>query len=235
MFVCLFVVFRNTEGKPILQTFIESGLHAIPGHYAKWPKSSTIIVCLIEYSTLLNNPYQIVTKWNISGSHAELRLIKWIKDNTDLTKIKSITIYINHSPCIDCSGKLMEELKQNVHDLQVKFTSFYDIQRPSCKRSNCCKRDVPGTFGKLIELGALPFKEEDWDILIYLLIRNDGLNKHPESNLHLLRYGDENRDWRNGEDKKMMDDYNELNTPTPPGGAQVGDLADNIQHVSLGD
>lgn len=102
----------------------------------------------------------------------------------------------------------MEELKQNVHDLQVKFTSFYDIQRPSCKRSGvCCEKVVPGTFRKLIELGALPFQEKDWRDLIKLLKQNDVQKGNPTSDLDGLRYGDKYGVWRDGEDKQMMADY----------------------------
>ena len=206
LFVCLFVVFRNNGGSYILETFIKSGLHPITNHFAVWPKKS-ITVCLIRYSPGADNPDRIVTKWDIPESedndavHAEKRLADYINNDEDLTKIQSITIYSNFSTCTECSDEL-NTLKDSVPGFSFKFASLYKFKRLSCAESKCnCGKGDLDAFAMLTGLGAMPFQREDWDDLINLLVRND------EQNLREFRYGDFYGAWRNGEDEKLMLDF----------------------------
>ena len=230
-FVFLLFVFRidpgTTSSEDILERFIKSGLHPDGSKKETWPKETTV-VCLIDN---LDNSQKIVIQHNIpKDKHAEVVLVEYIKEELDPKEIKSITLYINYSPCFDCSVKL-KKLKEDFPDLEIIFSAFYFIKRPSCTFPCGCYTKEPNPFRMLTELGALPFQTKDWDDLIKLLMKNDEQEGHPTSDLHKLRYGDEYKDWRNGEDEKMMEDYNELNTPSPSG----DDLADSLQRVSLGD
>lgn len=210
MFVRLFVVFRNNEGSRILETFIKSGLHPIPGHYVEWP-TETVTVCLIEHTPGEGTPQHTVIRWNSTNPSipALEKLMDYIVNEENPTEVQSITIYINYSPSTQCSRRLV--MLKMKFKIKVRFSSFYLIRRPSCAEADCnCHGDDPEAIRKLTELEARPFHKEDWDDLIKLLMRNDEQEGHPYSDLNELRFGDRYGVWRNREDAKMEADYEQL-------------------------
>lgn len=205
LFVCCFRAAQSSSD--ILEMFIISGLHPRgnrPEDSRQWPHR-TAVVCLIDYS---DHPSDIVIKHNTQNKHAEELLIEYINSTLDITTIECIKIYSNYSSCTLCSDELIS-LNDRVPDLQIKFSSLYKIRRPSCYYDGCSTKD-PGAFGKLRELNARPFQNGDWGALIILLRRYDELNGNPIADLDGLRNGDEYRVWRNGEDERLMADYEEM-------------------------
>lgn len=126
-----------------------------PYDFGKWEKvKTTHLVCKID-----NDGPTIIT--NTPGNHAEEKLIQElikkskVKEPTNssdsesdtidkLTKMsveerkKSITIYINNSPCSqlphNCTGELIEMLDNNVNvHLRLYVASLYKIRRKSCE------------------------------------------------------------------------------------------------------
>lgn len=87
--------------------------------------TTTYLVCKID------NVPKPITNENNYGTHAEKKLIEYLKERT---LKKKVTIYINNSPCAACANELKYYLEENKGiRLTLYVTHLYNIRRKSCK------------------------------------------------------------------------------------------------------
>ncbi|XP_041452522.1 uncharacterized protein LOC121405687 isoform X3 [Lytechinus variegatus] len=204
-----------------MEEFIECNLHPSPheDRFACW-RNTTVCVCLITKTKPTDGDDLILVERNEPGGlHAEEILLKRIKENGYPGDAK-IKLFLSYSPCNDEGHKcstLLKELHCLFKQATIKFSGFYYIKRPSCiSYGKCyCKTTNADSFPKLLELGASPIEKKDWDELIWMLTECDkqmqGKDEtHTFSALNTIRSGEWYGEWRDWEDKRMMEDYNKM-------------------------
>lgn len=128
----------------VLETFLSSGWHG-----KKWPDKTYAILAPSAVARDIK-----IFESNGDG-HAEVHLTTYLLDNLGSAvngETKTITqrVYINYSPCSECSWeiqKLLHYAKQKYPyvDLQLHLiiSSLYNIKRQSCKKRRLsCHHDL---------------------------------------------------------------------------------------------
>ena len=163
--------------------FVNSQLHG-----AVWPKEA----CAVVSKDVFGRETPFVARNNFHGTHAEQELIEelkqHLKENRDVLPTErpvSLKLFLNYSPCYDCSFRLCRFIDdcKSTYDLEISlevvFSGIYKIARPSCKRGECgeshkklshVEENITG-LKFLTENGAKlrTFEERDWRELASIL------------------------------------------------------------------
>nr|AWK77801.1 AID-like deaminase 1 [Lingula anatina] len=159
--------------------FTNSGPHGRP-----WPMGKTHLIVHFPENVELPDMYTCSRPvdpypYNTPGVHAEMNAIPYLENRG----VKKVVMYLNWSPCSDCSSvlKAFVETKRSDPDffLEIVFRGVYKIRRQSCTRKCNCQT-VPGNSEGLYNLSLLEpvctlrsFNRKDWQDLERLLDKKD--------------------------------------------------------------
>ena len=209
----------------IFDVYYNSGLHG-----ASW-QSTTICICKIMYEREENKNVQFVLKENARTGHAEALLLDHLEIlESQGIKPKHLCLYINYSPCYQCSLRLCEYLERHpTVGIEIVFCQLYYVQRHSCQQ-RCPGRICSQSGSEEIETGLYnlkvnnvslrPFNWEDWKHLIKILYHLKETNPSEyegeilldEGLYKMFFYGWGYLNNRENEDRLLMDDWGELDS-----------------------
>ena len=212
----------------IFNVFYKSGLHG-----TMWPKGRTVCICKYMFELGDKNKYVgFALKENeVSQLHAEVQLLRHLEDLEENQGIipKYLCIYINYSPCSDCSNELLIYLETHPSvGIEIVFCQLYYVQRRSCQQRRperkCCLNGITEHEKGLYNLKAnnvslRPYNREDWKHLIKILYHLKETNPSEYEGQILLDEGLYKmffyNDWgyfnsRENEDMLLLDDWREL-------------------------
>ena len=169
------------EKKDIVETFRKSGLHG-----ETWPKTVyAIVTCKVD-----NTKRGFSSQNTFNGPHAETKMVTFLREKVrdgSLSSNQSITLYVNYSPCHDCSrdiGSLVvTQLRAHSVRLEVVVACLYKIGRPSCRSCFTHRmpnkqdhdRNVEGLIGlQIVGVVVRTINGQDWNTLIQQVLEVDG-------------------------------------------------------------
>lgn len=217
-FVCFLVLFFSVTISD--EKMISELSTSVLQHEPYLGPKEVYLICMIEGQDpmKIQNKKQNDSK-NITGIHAEKILINQLK-NQQHSK-KTVTVYINNSPCYNCAKSLKKFVDENNIRLTLYVTTLYCIERMSCvkrKESHTLSSEVTDAVYCGLRYLMLPgpghcaieaFTKEVWGNLL------DALGLEGEKERFLLKYDRKKKGHdrsRKTEDIRIKKDLNYIKT-----------------------
>lgn len=131
---------NKQERQNIQETFRKSGMHE-NGAQPKFVFA--VLVCVLQIKSQWKS--HTFRSQSEHGTHAETKIIDFLKKKMEqgqLFRNQTIKLFVNFSPCCDCSDELITYLLDTKRrrgfdiKLQISFPALYKINRPSCEAGN---------------------------------------------------------------------------------------------------
>lgn len=153
------------------KTFRSTGTHGL-----EWPSLTRCAVIIRDGDNTIES---VNIFENNNGIDAEKDAITYLMSLPKVKEDGRIELYINWSPCDECSQQLLNFSKEKNAELTIIFASLYYIERPSCiekehTHENAERKNYRDGLKQLNEdpqITIRTFENNDWVELFRILLK----------------------------------------------------------------